>query len=327
MKIIAFGVRPDELKAFEYFSKLFKVELQLEKDMLSKENIDIVKGFDGISVVGKCKLCKETLDMIKNLNIKYITSRTVGYDNVDVKYAKEIGLRFTNASYSPSSVGEFTVMSILNLLRKLPLAKEKMASNDFTLRGIQGRELKSQTVGVIGTGKIGQNVMESLSGFKCKMIAYDPYPNDKVKEIAEYVSFDELISEADVITLHLPLTKDNHHMFNKNVFQKLKDNAIIINNARGALINTQDLIEALNENIIGGAALDVIEREHEFYRADFSDKEMNYKELVELRSMPNVQLTAHHAFFTEQAISDMIECSLGKLKAFFTNQKVEDALC
>ncbi|WP_319203449.1 D-isomer specific 2-hydroxyacid dehydrogenase family protein [uncultured Ilyobacter sp.] len=327
MKIIAFVVRDDELEAFDKFSKEFDIQVVLKKEILTLENIDSIKGYDGVSITGKCKLNKEILDKFIEYEIKFITTRTVGYDNVDIDYAKKLGIKFSNVSYSPDSVGEFTVMSILSLLKKLPYSRTKMDSNNFTLSGLQGKELKSQTVGIIGTGKIGQSVIRSLSGFRCKIIGYDPYPCEDMKDLIDYVSYDELISNSDVISLHLPLTKDNYHMFNKEAFEKMKDEVLIINNARGDLVNTKDLIWALENNVISGAAVDVIEYETEFFRRDFSSKELSHEELKKLKEMPNVQVTAHHAFFTKEVVSDIVEGSLKNLKSLHTTGISENAVC
>jgi D-lactate dehydrogenase len=327
MKIIAFVVRNDEIEAFDKFSKKFDIQVILNKDILTLENVSLIKGYDGVSITGKCKLDKEILNKFKEYGIKFITTRTVGYDNVDIKYAKKLGIKFSNVSYSPDSVGEFTVMSILNLLKKLPYSRIKINSNDFTLSGLQGKELKSQTVGIIGTGKIGQSVIKGLSGFRCKIIGYDPYPCEDMKDLIDYVSYEELISNSDVISLHLPLTKDNYHMFNKEAFEKMKDDVLIVNNARGDLVNTKDLISALEKGKVSGAAIDVIEGETHYFRMDFSSKELSHEELKKLKEMPNVQVTAHHSFFTKEVVSDIVEGSLKNIKSLYTTGISENSVC
>jgi D-lactate dehydrogenase len=327
MKIIAFVVREDEIEPFDKFSKEFNIQVVLKKEILTLENIDSIKDFDGVSITAKCKLDKEILNKFKEYGVRFITTRTVGYDNVDIDYAKKLGIKFSNVSYSPDSVGEFTVMSILNLLKKLPCSRIKMDSNDFTISGLQGKELKSQTVGIIGTGKIGQSVIKSLSGFRCKIIGYDPYPCEDMKYFIDYVSYEELISTSDVISLHLPLTKENYHMFNKEAFEKMKDEVLIVNNARGDLVNTNDLISALENGKISGAAIDVIENEAHYFRMDFSSKELSHEELKKLKEMPNVQVTAHHAFFTKEVVSDTIEGSLKNLKSLYKTGISENAVC
>lgn len=327
MKIIAFVVREDEIEYFEKFSKKFNVQVVLKKEILTLENITNIKGYDGVSITGKCKLNKEVLNKFKEYGVRFITTRTVGYDNVDTDYARKLGIKFSNVSYSPDSVGEFTVMSILNLLKKLPYSKIKMDSNDFTLAGLQGKELKSQTVGIIGTGKIGQSVIRSLSGFRCKIIGYDPYPCEDLKNLIDYVSYEELISTSDIISLHPPLTKENHNMFNEKTFEKMKDEVLIINNARGDLINTKDLISALDNGKVSGAAIDVIEDETNYFRMDFSSKDLLHEELKKLKEMPNVQVTAHHSFFTKEVVSDIVECSLKNLMSLYTTGISENTIC
>lgn len=314
IKVVAFSVRDDELEAFDRFANLYNIELKVIKKPLSSSNLDITLGYELVSFISTCNLGKENLEVLKKNGVKCIASRSIGYDNVDLDMATKLNIKVTNSYYSPYSVAEFTVMSMMNLLRHLPLTIKKVGINDFSLKGIKGRELQNQVIGVVGTGKIGKTVIQCLSGFGCKIIAFDPFPSNL--ENIRYVSLDILKKEADIITLHIPMNDQNKHMIDSNFLFSVKDGVLIINTARGGLINTKDLIENLKLGKVGGAALDVIEGEGGIIFKDCSRKQVNNDNLIILKSMPNVQITPHQAFFTDQAVSDMVEVSLKNLIEF-----------
>lgn len=326
MKVIAFAARPDEQMAFDKFSKKFGMVLELVPSNLSEETVEITRGFDMVSIVGNCTVNRSVLEKLSQFGIKYIASRSTGYDNVDLESAKEFGINVSNTFYSPNSVGEFAVMSALTLLRNIPYSFRKVEKNNFSLKGLQGRELRNQVVGVIGTGKIGRSAIKGFSGFGCKIIAYDPYPSDEVKDLVTYVTLEELLGKADLITLHVPLTDDNKYMIGEESISKMKDEVLIINTSRGELVNTRALINALRSGKIAGAALDVIEGERGILHNDCSEKPLAHDELAILKSMPNVQITGHHAFYTRQAVSDMVEFALTNLNSFYNTGDAPNAL-
>lgn len=189
---------------------------------------------------------------------------------------------------------------------------------DYTLEGIQGREIKNLTIGIIGTGKIGATVAKNFSGFGCRLIGYDIYEDDTLKDILEYVSLEQLLSESDVITLHAPLFDSNFHMINKESIKKMKDGVCIINCGRGPLIDTEALIEGLENGKIGAAALDVVEGEGNVFNADHRFNVISNRNLSILRAFPNVICTPHVAFYTDQAVSDMVENALKSLQSFMS---------
>lgn len=314
IKVIAFSVREDELEAFDKFSNLYNIDLKIIRKPLSNLNIDETLGYEYISFVSTCNLKKENLEILKKNKVKFIASRSIGYDNVDIDLATKLNIKVSNSSYSPYSVAEFTVMSMMNLLRNLPLAIKKVEINNFSLKGLKGRELQNQIIGVIGTGKIGKTVIKCLSGFGCQVIAYDPFPSHL--ENIEYVSLEKLKEQSDIITLHVPMTSQNKHLIDSKFLASTKDNVLIINTARGELIHTKDLIAGLKTGKVGGAALDVFEGESKIIYRDCSQKQIDNDSLMILKSMPNVQITPHQAFFTHQAVSDMVETSLKSLLEF-----------
>jgi len=224
-------------------------------------------------------------------------------------------------TYSPNSVADYTIMLILMAVRKVKLIMERSNVQDFSLRGIQGKELPNLTIGVVGTGKIGRTVIKHLSGFGCKILAHDIYENDEVKSNAKYVDLENLFKYSDIITLHMPATDDNYHIINKKAIKLMKDGVFIINTARGSLINTNDLIHGIESKKIGGAALDVIEQESNIYYSDLKGEALKNRNLAILKSFPNVIITPHAAFYTDQAVSDMIENSIKSCILFSENKE------
>jgi D-lactate dehydrogenase len=327
MKILFYSVFKNQEADTRAIAAQCGVDVVTVNQPLSMENVHLAEGYTAISCAGKCTLDREVLTQLKEYGVKYISTKTAGYENVDIKACKDVGIKFSNATYSPHSVGEFTVMSILTSLRKLSYSQAKLRKQDFTLLGLQGRELHNQTVGVIGTGKIGQSVIKGLSGFECRIVAYDINQNQELKQRVDYLTLEELLKQSDVITLHTPLLESTYHLLDHKAFNMMKDNVCIINNARGELIDTEALISALKSGKVSAAALDVVEDEADFFRYDFSDKKMTSKNLNALINMDNVQVTAHHAFFTRQATIDMINSAITSLQEFTVNGYTPNQIC
>ncbi len=243
-------------------------------------------------------------------------TRTIGYDHIDIEAAKRLGITVANAPYGPHGVADYAVMLILMSIRKMKRIIERTNIQDYTLRGAQGRELKDMTVGVIGTGRIGRTVIRNLSGFGAKLLAYDLMENEEVKEYAEYVALEEIWQQADVITLHAPLTNDSFHMIGKDTISKLKDGVVVINTARGALIDSEALIEGIESGKIGAAGLDVVEDEFDLYYYDRKSDVLHNRELAVLRGFPNVTVTHHMAFYTDECVKTVVRDSLEGCRIF-----------
>ena len=318
MKVVAYAARPDEYAAFERYSEEFGFAITLIGDRLSPESVKEAKGHDAVTFLGNCQVDREVLHTLAEYKIQYIASRSAGFNNVDLVAASELGIQVSNAQYSPNSVGEFAILSMMNLLRRMPVSYKKSQINDFTLRGLQGRELRNQVVGIIGTGKIGLTVAQGLQGFGCKVIGYDPYPSPQLDGLLNYVELDELYAQADIITLHVPLTGENQGMIGAQSIAKMKNEVLIVNSARGELVDTVALIAGLRSGKVAGAALDVLENEVGTLHMDCSLEPLSHEPLALLKNMPNVQITGHSAFYTRQSVSDMVEAGLGNLHAFFT---------
>ncbi|MCM1466874.1 MAG: D-isomer specific 2-hydroxyacid dehydrogenase family protein [Alistipes sp.] len=309
MRLAVFNYRADEEEFFIKFCEQYNVEAVYIKEAPSIQSIERAAGCDCASIITS-PIGKAELDAFKKAGVGFVSTRTIGFDHIDMKYAKELGIGVGNVSYSPNSVAEYTIMLILMANRKAKTIMMRALGQDYSLRGVRGLELRMQTVGVVGTGQIGRKVIRNLSGFGCKIIAYDKFENDEVKKLADYVTLDELLSRADVITFHIPGNDDNYHMIDKAAFDKMKDGVTIINTARGTLIDTQALINAVECGKVGAAALDVVENEQAIYYKDYKYKPVNHREMAVLNSFPNVIMTPHTAFFTDMAVSDMVEHSI-----------------
>lgn len=320
MKILAYSHRMDETEYFKEFSKKYGVEVVLCEDAPTMENADLAKGFKCISIITTI-ISAELVEKFHQVGVKFISTRTIGYDHIDIIKAKELGIHVGNVTYSPNSVADYTIMMILMATRKMKAIMECSNVQDYTLKGVQGKELHNLTIGVIGTGRIGQTIIKRLSGFDCKLLAYDLYEDEKIKQYVKYVALEKLFKNSDIITMHVPATKDNYKMINKNSISVMKDGVFIINTARGSLINTDDLIQGIEQKKIGGAALDVIEHEENIYYKDLKCEIVNNRELAILKSYPNVIVTPHTAFYTDQAVSDMVEHSILSCILFMEKKK------
>ena len=285
------------------------MELGICTDAPSLENACLAKGYEYVTIITS-KIDRELMKKFHDMGVKMISTRTVGYDHVDIEAAKEFGIHVSNVSYSPECVADYTLMLMLMSLRRMKRIMQRGEINDFSLPGIQGRELPNLTVGVLGTGRIGQAVIRDLSGFRWKIYAYDRYETDAVKEYAEYADLDTICRECDLITLHMPLLEDNFHLIDRERIQKMKEGVVIVNTARGGLIDTKALIEGIESGRIGAAGLDVIEDEFGMYYYDRKSDVLSKRDLYILRGFPNVVVTPHMAFYTDQAVSDMVKHSI-----------------
>lgn len=310
MKIAVYSLRDDEKDFLEAQKKTLKVEIVQTQEEPSLENLSILKGCTGVSVLGQTSIGKELLDAWKEKGILYISTRTIGYNHIDVAYARKIGLRICNANYEPNGVSDFTVMMLLMCLRNYKQSLWRGQVNDYSLLGLQGREMRSLTVGIMGTGRIGQTVLRALSGFGCRLIAYDVHQNDEAKKYAQYLPLEEFYQQADVISLHMPLTGSTRHIINAESVQKMKDQVIIINCARGELADLDALIEGIESCKIGALGLDVVEGEEGITHIDHRIDIISNQKMAYLRQFRNVVMTPHMAFYTKEAVESMMNCGI-----------------
>ncbi len=316
MKIFFYALREyDEQKYVEKFAGQYAFEYGFTSAYPSMDNVQLAKGYDAISIITN-PMYPEILKAFYDVGVRYISTRSIGYEHIDIEYAHSLGMRASHVVYSPNSVANYTIMLILMACRNMPWIMKKADCQDYSLKGKVGKELSTSTVGVIGTGNIGRTVIKHLSGFGCRILAYSLYEDEEVKKYAEYVSLDELIRQSDIITLHVPGNAENTHLIDAAAFDKMKDGVIIVNTARGLIIDTQALIAALKSGKVGFAALDTFEGEAGLYYLNKETQRLDNDNMALLKSFPNVILSPHMAFYTEQAVSDMVENSIKGLLGF-----------
>lgn len=309
MKLAAFNCRQDEVGFFNEYSAKYGVELVTTDQSPTMKTIALAAGCDGVSII-TTPISRAMIDQFHQYGVKIISTRTIGYEHIDYLYAAQKGITVSNVSYTPHTVAEYAVMCMLMMIRKMKTIMIRSIGQDYGLKDIRGKELCNLTVGVIGTGKIGEAVIKNLSGFGCQIQAYDLYEKESVKEYASYESLENIFKCCDIITLHAPATAQTHHLINEASIAKMKEGVIIINTARGSLIDTKALIKGLTDRKIGAAALDVIENEGKIYYRDFKYEIINHPDLMMLNAMPNVLMTPHTAFFTDEAVGNMVEYSI-----------------
>lgn len=306
MKLFAYAMREfDELKYFKECQEKYGITFDYTTAYPDMENIGLAEGYDAVSVITN-PIGGEMLKAMAEMGVKYLATRSIGYEHIDVAGARRLGIRVCHASYSPGSVANYTIMLMLMACRNIGYILDKSRLQDYSLNGKIGKELSLCTVGVIGTGKIGETVIKHLSGFGCKMLAYDLYEKDAVKQYAEYTDLERLYRESDIITLHIPGMEENYHMLDEKAFGKMKDGVILVNAARGMLVDTDALIGALETGKVGFAALDTVEEENGLYYLDREGDVIANRHRAVLGAFPNVILSPHMAFYTEQAVSDMV---------------------
>ncbi len=278
----------------------------MTSDAVSEANVDLAFGNRCISVGHKTRIENPTLLALSEIGVRYISTRSIGFNHIDVKYAESVGISVGNTYYSPDSVADYTLMMMLMSVRHVKSLIRRTDAHDYRLHAVRGRELRDLTVGVVGTGRIGAAVIDRLRGFGCHILAFDSRP----KAAAEYVSLDDLLERSDIVTLHTPLTTDTYHLLDRHRIERMVDGAFVINTGRGPLIDTEALVSALESGKLGGAALDVVEGEEGVFYADCRTKPIESTSLLRLQEMPNVLISPHTAYYTDHALSDTIENSL-----------------
>ncbi len=310
MKIAVYSYKELEKSGFDGLADQHGIELVFCREKPGPDNLHMAQGAEAVSMI-TTPLSETELKGFYELGVRYVSTRTVGYDHIDIEKAQEIGMGIGNATYAPSSVAEYTMMLMLMATRRSAHILEAYKRQDYSLKESKlGQLVQPKTVGVVGTGRIGTEVVKILSGFGCEVLACDPFENESVKSYAEYVSLETLIKRSDVITLHAPSIAENRHLINADTLNKMKDGVILINTARGDLINTDDLIDALDRGKIGFAALDVLEGETPVYYKSFEGQAVPLRHIDRLSQYENVLLTPHTAFFTEEAIDEMARNSV-----------------
>jgi D-specific alpha-keto acid dehydrogenase len=304
--ITMYGCGPDEAALFRELAPRYGVVPKITEEPVSEATTEFAFGNRCISVGHKTKITNSTLLALSRIGIGYISTRSIGYNHLDVRYAESVGISVENVSYSPDSVADFTLMLILMVLRQAKSMIRRTDDHDYRLSDVRGKELRDLTVGVIGTGRIGTAVIDRLRGFGCRILAYDLRPGTA----ADQVPLDDLLRLSDVVTLHTPLTAETHHLLDRRRIEQLKPGAYVINTGRGALLDTEALVSALAGGHLGGAGLDVLEGEEGIFYADCRNKPIDSEALLRLQELPNVLISPHTAYYTDHALRDTVENSM-----------------
>jgi D-specific alpha-keto acid dehydrogenase len=304
--ITIYGCAPDEAVLFRELAPRLGVLPTITEAPVSEANVELAFGKRCVSVGHKTRVTNPTLRALGRAGVRYLSTRSVGCDHIDVSYAERLGLTVGNVAYSPDSVADYTLMLMLMAVRNAKSMIRRVEAQDYRLGDVRGKELRDLTVGVVGTGRIGVAVIDRLRGFGCRILAHDNRP----KTAADYVPLDDLLRRSDIVTLHTPLGAGTHHLLDRRRIALLKAGAFIINTGRGALLDTAALIAALESGRLGGAALDVVEGEEGIFYADCRGKAIESDSLSRLRRLPNVVISPHTAYYTDHALRDTVQNSL-----------------
>jgi len=317
-KIAFFDSKPYDEASFKQTNENFGFDIRYYKGHLNKDNVLLTKGADVVCIFVNAVVNAGVIDELVNNGVKLIALRCAGFNNVDLKAAKDRIKVVRVPAYSPYAVAEHTLALMLTLNRKTHKAYSRTREGNFSLNGLMGFDMFEKTAGIIGTGKIAKILMKILSGIGMKIVAYDLYPDfDFAKQYnVEYTSLDELYKRSDIISLHCPLTKETEYIIDENSIAKMKDGVMIINTGRGKLIHTHALINGLKSKKIGSAGLDVYEEEGDYFFEDHSNIVMDDDILARLLSFNNVIVTSHQAFFTKEAMKSIAVTTLQNIQDF-----------
>ena len=312
MKITFFSAKPYDKLFFEEENRKYGFELTFLETHLGPHIVNAITNEDAVCVFVNDKVNREVIKILAQKGVKIIALRCAGFNNVDLEAAKEFGIKVCRVpAYSPEAVAEHTMAMLLTLNRKTHKAYNRVREQNFALNGLLGFNLFQKTVGVVGTGKIGKAFIKIAQGFGCKILAYDLFPDPfLVEQGVTYVDLETMFKQSDIISLHCPLTPDNHYLINEETIGLMKDGVTIINTSRGGLINTSDAIVALKNQKIGYLGIDVYEQEEKLFFKDLSAEIIQDDTIQRLMSFPNVLVTAHQAFFTEEALEQISAITL-----------------
>lgn len=326
IKTYLFDAKPYDRESFDAALPAFPdISLKYFETKLTPDTVELAHGADAVCVFVNDEVDAAVIDELHKLGVKMIALRCAGFNNVDVRAAFEKLHILRVPAYSPYAVAEHTMALLLTSLRRIHKAYNRTREYNFSLAGLTGFDLHGKTVGVIGAGKIGRVFIDICNGFGMNVLAYDKFPSEGTP--AKFVSLDELFAESDVISLHCPLTDENFHLIGRENIAKMKDGVFILNTSRGALIDSEALLDGLMSKKIGAACLDVYEEESDIFFDDRSGHILRDDVLARLLSMPNVIITSHQAFLTNEALSNIADTTLMNIKAFFSGAPLDNEIC
>ena len=325
IKIAMYDTKPYDKLWFDKLAPKFDCEMRYLEPKLTEHTAVLAQDCQVVCAFVNDDITSGVIDALYALGIRLIALRSAGYNNVDYKAAFEKIHVVRVPAYSPESVAEHAAALLLSVNRKIHRAYVRTRENNFNISGLMGFNLHGKTAGVIGTGKIGKAFIDIMQGFGMRILAYDPYPNPNIN--VEYVALEELLAQADIVSLHSPLTNETMHMINEKSIAGMKEGVLLINTSRGALIDTKALIAGLRSGKIGGVGLDVYEEESEYFYEDFSNEIVKDDDLAILLSMPNVLMTSHQAFLTTEALEKIAEVTLQNIGDFETGKPLVNEVC
>lgn len=316
MKVIVYSTHKFE-RAFLEKANHLRHDLKLLEARLTEHTASLAAGHDGVCLFVNDDAGEAVLKLLANDGIRFIFLRSAGFNNVNLPAAKNLGIRVARVpAYSPYAVAEHAVALMLALNRKLIRSHNRVMESNFSLDGLEGFDMHGKTVGIIGTGRIGSVAANILHGFGCRLLAYDPYPNEQLKPLVTYVEPAALYHESDIITLHLPLSNTSRYMINNESIRQMKEGVMLINTSRGALINTREAIDGLKSGKIGYLGLDVYEEEEGLFFEDHSEDILQDDTIARLMTFRNVLITSHQAFLTDTALENIATTTIYNMDCF-----------
>lgn len=329
MKIAFFDAKPYDKPSFDKYGKENGVAFKYFETKLNEDTVELAHGYDGVCVFVNDTVNSKVIDRLYEMGVRMIALRCAGFNNVDMKHAFGKIHVFRVPAYSPYAVAEHTMALLLTSIRRIHKAYIRSRDFNFSLSGMTGFDLHGKTVGVIGTGRIGQVFINICRGFGMKVLAYDKFPAQGLDngDTIKYVSLDELFSSSDIISLHCPLTDETHHIIDASALEKCKKGVVILNTSRGALVDAEALLAGIKSRKVGAACLDVYEEESDLFFEDNSGHILEDDVLARLISMPNVIVTSHQAFLTEEALENIAETTVNNLVTFAQTNQCPNELC
>jgi D-lactate dehydrogenase len=329
MKVAVFSSKDYDRQSLETSNTKYHHQLSFLKPHLDQDTSILATGFPAVCVFVNDKLDGDVLTYLAEQGTRLIALRCAGFDNVDLKIAMELGLMVVRVpAYSPYAVAEHTVGLMLTLNRKLHRSYFRVREGNFSLQGLLGFDMHGRTVGIVGTGKIGTVVAQILKGMGCNLLAYDLYPNQECRDLGvRYVELPELLTNADIVTLHCPLTPENYHLINSETLEIMKPGVMIVNTSRGGLIDAKAVIGGLKSKKIGYLAMDVYEQESDLFFEDLSNEIIQDDVFERLLTFPNVIITGHQAFFTEDALGNIADTTLSSITQFEQGKPCTHQIC
>ncbi len=329
MRLAFFDTKPYDRPSFDKYSAQHGIEIKYFETKLNADTAELAHGFDGVCVFVNDTVDAEVIDKLCELGVKVIALRCAGFNNVDIRHARGRISVVRVPAYSPYAVAEHAIALLLTSIRRIHKAYIRSRDFNFSLSGLTGFDLHGKTVGVIGTGKIGRVFIDICRGFGMKVLAYDKFPAADLDngDTVRYAELDELLAGSDIISLHCPLNEETYHLIDGDALEKCKKGVVIINTSRGALVDAEALLAGIKSRKVGAACLDVYEEESDLFFEDNSGHILEDDTLARLISMPNVIVTSHQAFLTEDALENIAETTVKNIVGFFENGECPNEVC